>query len=205
MRCVLPGGLCDHGCPHLDRSWLSRFGSRFGHWGVQRTAPQRNSAASGIIGLQRNKGTNMQDLAEHADPEHNYSMRFPSTSPSGDEVTVVKGQRDGMHRIHVHTADERTVYFEVVSYPTQIDRDEAAAGQRRSLTERSANGVLSDVVQTVIHSYPALEFRFEGTLQGRDKVRRFLFVESPIRTYRLIYDPRSELNERILDSVTMTA
>ena len=145
----------------------------------------------------------MQKLIEHTDAEHNYSMRYPSVSPSGDNVEVLKDQKDGMHRIHVHSPDASAVYFEVVSFPTFVDHDKAAAGQQSFLSQNAENATISEMSEAVIHSYPAKEFRFEGTLQGRHKVRRFIFVDSPLRTYRLIYDPRSEVNERILDSITM--
>jgi hypothetical protein len=55
----------------------------------------------------------------------------------------------------------------------------------------------------VVGNFRATEFSFEGTLGGQWKSRRFIFLDSALRTYRIIYDPRSTLNEQILASLVL--
>jgi hypothetical protein len=136
-----------------------------------------------------------------SDVEHNYSVRIPQTTPGGQPVEIVRSQQEGMHGMHAHSPDASEVYFEVVSYPGWIDREEAVAGQRDSLASRSPDAALTPTRQTVVGGFEASEFRFEGTLDGQWKVRRFIFLDTALRTYRVIYDPRSAANEEILDSL----
>lgn len=44
---------------------------------------------------------------------------------------------------------------------------------------------------------------FQGTLQNRWKERKFFFVDGPRRTYRIVHDPRSELNSKALQSLEL--
>jgi hypothetical protein len=52
----------------------------------------------------------------------------------------------------------------------------------------------------MVRSFRATEFGFEGTLGSQWKVRRFIFPDSALRSYRIIYDPRSTVNQQILES-----
>jgi hypothetical protein len=130
-----------------------------------------------------------------------YSIRIPEVAPSGQPVEILKFEREGIRRVHARSPDESEVYFEVTSYPMRVDHDEAAAEQRSFLAMRCADATMTSTSKTLLRSAPATEFRFEGTLQGRYKVRRFAFVDSRTRTYRIVYDPRSDVNERILESL----
>lgn len=135
------------------------------------------------------------------DPGLGYSIRVPERTPSGHPVEILTLDREGIHRVHARSPDESEVYFEVTSYPTLVDHDQAAVDQKSFLSTRSADARMTSSSRTLVHFLPATEFRFEGTLQGRYKVRRFVFVDSQIRTYRIVYDPRSGVNERILESL----
>jgi hypothetical protein len=145
----------------------------------------------------------MQDSTLIKDAEHNYSMQIPNVTPSGQMVEIVKSEHAGMHGVHAHSPDLSELYFELVSYPGLIDHEEAITGQKAFLSEQSSDARIADTKHSAIHTFKATEFRFEGTLQGRWKVRRFIFVDSPIRTYRIVYDHTSELNERVLDSLVV--
>jgi hypothetical protein len=156
-----------------------------------------------MLAVRRHEGQPVADSTMISDPEHNWSTRVPDVTPSGQAVEILKGQREGMHRVHAHSPDECELYIEIVSYPTTIDHDVAVAEQKAFLSTRSSDSGIGETKRSEFHGFGATEFHFEGTLQGRWKVRRFVFVDSPIRTYRVIHDPRSDLNERTLESLVI--
>lgn len=145
----------------------------------------------------------MLDSTVVTDSEHNYLMQIPNTIPTGQSVEILKIQHEGIHGIHAHSPDESEVYFELMSYPQLLNHEEAVAGQRASLSSRSSDATMTAAKQSKVHTFGATEFHFEGALQGRWKVRRFIFLDSAIRTYKVIYDPRSAVNEYILDSLRL--
>jgi len=84
-----------------------------------------------------------------------------------------------------------------------MNHEQAVAEQKAFLTRQSSDAAITATKQSVVRSSRATEFGFEGTLGGRWKVRRFIFLESALRTYRIIYDPRSTVNEQILASLVI--
>ena len=145
----------------------------------------------------------MPDPTLIADEEHNYSVQIPKVTPTGQSVEILEDQRDGVHRVHAHSPDLSELYFEIVSYPAQIDHDEAVAEQKGFLSRQSPDAAITATRRCAVGTSDATEFRFEGTLQGRWKVRRFVFMSTPNRTYRVIYDPTSAVNERVLESLVV--
>lgn len=137
------------------------------------------------------------------DSEHGYSVQIPSTTPGGQPVEILKEQREGRQRVHAQSPDASEVYFEIMSMPGLINHQQAVAEQKAFLASRSPDAAITATRQSVVHSLSATEFSFEGMLDGQWKVRRFIFLDSAHRTYRIIYDPRSEGNEQILDTLVL--
>jgi hypothetical protein len=135
------------------------------------------------------------------DAEHDFSIHVPDSTAAGAPIEVVRGEREGIRRVHAYSPDLCEVYFEVVSYPGHVDHERAIAEQKSFLARASSDGVTTPASRTLIQALAATAFRFEGNLQHMYKVRRFVFVDSRFRTYRVVYDPRSEVNERILESL----
>lgn len=142
-------------------------------------------------------------VIEISDSEGGFVFHAPDVTPTGQPVQILRDERDGVHRAHALSPDESELYFEVVSYPHHIDHREAAAQQKRFLAEHSSDGAYTTAQATTVKSLPATEFGFQGTLGGRWKVRRFIFVDTTARTYRIIYDPTSGLNLQVLDSLVI--
>jgi hypothetical protein len=137
------------------------------------------------------------------DSEHNYSLRIPTTTPSGQRVEILKDQREDAHRVHAQSPDASELYFEIVSAPGLINHEQAVAEQKAFLSSHSSDAAITATKQSVVRSFRATEFGFEGTLGGQWKVRRFIFLDSDLHTYRIIDDPRSPVNEQILDSLVI--
>ena len=138
-----------------------------------------------------------------ADREHGFSIRIPSRTPSDQSVTIDRAERDGVGRVHAHTPDGSELYVEVVAYPGLIDRQEAAIEQRRFLSERDPECRLTRVRAIKIGSLMGSGFRFTGILGGQPKARRFVFVDTADRTFRIVYDPTSTLNAAVLRTLVI--
>jgi hypothetical protein len=134
-----------------------------------------------------------------------YEVHIPSTTPGGQIVTICCGERDGTHIMHAESPDQSELYLEVTAYPDVRDHDRIAEGQQRFLIDHSADGKMSQVSVKRIDGHSGTWFDFRGTLQGRWKERRFLFINGPCRTYRIVHDPTSALNRRILAGLRLTA
>ena len=137
------------------------------------------------------------------DVEHNYSLRIPTITPTGQGVAILKDEREGVHRVHAQSPDASELYFEIVSARGLLDHEQIIAEQKAFLTHQSSDAIITATKQSVVVSVRATEFGFEGTLGGQWKSRRFIFLDSALRTYRIIYDPRSTVNEQILDSLVL--
>lgn len=142
----------------------------------------------------------MQDSTLVIDREHNYSVQIPEITPGGQTVEVLQEEHTGKNRMHAHSPDLSELYFEIVSYEGIAAHDVAISEQKTFLSDRSQDARISDTKRCTVHGFEATEFCFEGMLEGCSKVRRFIFVDSPIRTYRIVYDPTSRVNEQVLDS-----
>ena len=139
-----------------------------------------------------------------ADEEHGFSLRIPARTPSGRSVEIEQAARDGVGRVHAHSSDGSELYVEVVAYPGLIDHREATNEQRTSLSGRAPDRHLTRVRTTTLGGLPGTAFRFTGTLGGQRTVRRFVFIDSADRTCRVIYDPTSSLNRRVLRTLDLT-
>jgi hypothetical protein len=139
------------------------------------------------------------------DREHGYCVAIPSTGPSGRAVSIQTGVRRGAHVRHAETEDQHEIYFEVTAYPTQIDHRELAAEQQAFLRDHSSDGDVTAPRAGHVGRLDGTMFEFAGTLQGRFKRRRFLFVDAGARTYRVVFDPTSAPNTVVLDSLVFVS
>jgi hypothetical protein len=142
-------------------------------------------------------------LSDIVDTEHGYSVSIPAATPRGQAVSIQTGERGGVHLMHAESPDLSELYFEVAAYPDVRDHAVLADGQRRFLTDQSADVEVTGTDKRVIGRFAGTGFDVRGTLQGRWKERRFLFVDGPSRTYRIVHDPRSPLNERVFASLRL--
>jgi hypothetical protein len=138
------------------------------------------------------------------DLEHGYSVAIPSAAPSGNAVTMQTGVRRGAHIRHAETADQHEIYFEVTAYPARLDHTELVAEQTAFLHRNSPDGAVGSAVEGRVGRFDGTTFDYAGMLQGRFKQRRFLFVDAGARTYRVVFDPTSAHNARVLDSLMFT-
>jgi len=132
-----------------------------------------------------------------------YMVRVPESTPKGQNVTIQTRERSGIHIMHAETPDQSELYFEVTAYPTILDHDTIAKKQQDFLRENSDDGSLTEIAQETVGIHTGTTFDFRGTLQGKWKERRFLFVNGPTRTFRVVHDPTSALNVQSLNSLEL--
>jgi hypothetical protein len=138
------------------------------------------------------------------DVAYGYAVTIPEVAPTGEVVTVQRGERRGNHVMHAETPDQSELYFEVTAYPQHVDHTELIAQQHTFLLMYAKNPLISATAATVLDGRSATTFDFDGVLQGKLKRRRFVFVNGATRTYRVVYDYTSPLNELVLSSLTLT-
>ena len=135
------------------------------------------------------------------DAEHRFAVAIPDTTPRGQTVSAERGSRGNAFVLHAESPDQSELYFEVTTYPVRSDHRELIATQQQFLRGNAPDAELGAIVTTTLAARPATAFDFKGTLQGRLKARRFLFVDGAHHTYRVVYDPTSPLNETVLQSL----
>lgn len=140
---------------------------------------------------------------EIVDEGHDYVVSIPEMTPAAAHVQLHFSKRLGAHILHAESPDQSELYFEVAAFPDLMNHDQLAEGERTFLRNHSVYGQLTDVKVVDIMGHQGTTYDFRGTLQGRWKERRFLILEGPHRTYRLVYDPTSGLNERLLQSLQL--
>ena len=135
--------------------------------------------------------------------EFEYRVWVPTKTPNGRIVSIQSEERNGRHIMHAESPDQSEFYFEVFAYEGLKDHPALVRDQQAFLQENSPDGTYSQAAQETLHHLQGTIFDFSGTLQNRWKVRRFLFVDGPNRTYRIVHDPTSELNIRALQTLQL--
>jgi len=147
----------------------------------------------------------MDDPRTWRDPEHGIAIDVPASAPSGAPVEVTEVHHDdGTHRLHAQTGDRSEVYVEVLSFPGRIDHRAALEDQRASLAARDPGGVVGPLRSDRLLDRPATGFEFDGVLDGQPRQRRFVLVDLGPRTVRVVSDPSSVLNEKIVATLRVT-
>ena len=132
-----------------------------------------------------------------------YAVWIPESTPNDQKVTIETRENAGVHTMHAESPDQSELYFEVTVYPSIIDHDTLARQQQKFLEEHSKGGTMTEIIQGTVGSHSGTTFDFRGTLQEKWKERRFLFVNSPKRTFRIVNDPTSTLNLEVLMSLKL--
>lgn len=136
-------------------------------------------------------------------PNHGYEVWIPESTPNGQPVTVETRENAGVHIMHAESPDQSELYFEVTAYPAIREHHQLAGGQQEFLREHSPDGGMTETIEGTVGKYSGTTFDFRGTLQGKWKERRFLFVNRATRTFRVVHDPTSKLNLEVLDSLVL--
>ena len=127
-----------------------------------------------------------------------WRVPLPQVTPSGQAVTIQFDRRADSMLMHAESPDQSELYFEITCYPDLRDHEAVIATQHAFLAEHAKDLRIGATTSTTLNDLSASTFDFEGWLQGRWKVRRFVFVDARGCTHRIVFDPRSRLNHDVV-------
>jgi hypothetical protein len=130
---------------------------------------------------------------------------LPETTPSGQSVAIMRDERSDSMLMHAESPDQSELYFEVLCYRNLRDHGAAITAQHAFLAEHAKDHRFGKTTSTTVNGRAATTFDFEGWLQGRWKVRRFLFIDAGGCTHRVVFDPTSPLNHNLLAALEFVA
>jgi hypothetical protein len=138
---------------------------------------------------------------QFSDPDFALRWRYPAVTPEGHAVDRVDEERHGVRRVHLTSRDSLALYFEVRRYPA-LAPQAAYEGQRAELAQRFEHEgfAITPLEATQFAGRPAFTYSF----QWSQRARVALLVPEGPALYRLIYDPRSDLNAQVLATVEFT-
>jgi hypothetical protein len=110
----------------------------------------------------------------------------------------------GYERIHLSSRDRRELYLEVVRFHDLTPEDEYVR-HKPYLAQRFGAGSISSLTGASLQDWPAYRCRFGWTEEARPVERSVLLLVVAGETYRIIFDPRSELNARVIATLTTAA
>ena len=138
-------------------------------------------------------------------PGFRVQLRYPAITPRGCTVERADERVDGhpiagdFERVHLTSRDSGELYVELVRFPGRSPQDEYRL-HHPHLVERFGEDAVTALTETTFGAWPAWSYSFRWD----DGERAVLLLTVAGDTYRVIYDPRSELNERVLHTLTVT-
>jgi len=110
----------------------------------------------------------------------------------------VQDHRGDMERVHLSSPESGELYFEVARFRELAPQDDYVS-HAKYLAERFGPDSVSPLIETTVEGRPAWGY----SISSPDHERSVIMVHLAGDTYRLIYDPRSELNHRIIATLTI--
>ena len=134
-------------------------------------------------------------------PGFAFELRYPRVTPQGQAVERTEEQardhRGDLERVHVASADRSELYVELARFRNLAPEDEYRS-HRRALEHQFGAGSVSDLAATTVLDLPASTY----SITWPDHERTVLMVQLGADTYRVIFNPRSALNHRVLETLT---
>ena len=141
----------------------------------------------------------MQDWQLFKDSRFSLQFRYPPNTPQGYSVDKSESQQDDALRVHFISRDSQELYFEVTKYSALLARIEYQQ-HKAELEKRFSELVITESKEISWKSLPAYEYSFEWS-KG---TRSVILFERNGATYRILYDPRSPLNNQMLSTFEWT-
>jgi hypothetical protein len=138
-------------------------------------------------------------------PGFRVQLSYPTITPRGcpvertDERVESHPVVGDFQRVHLASRGSGELYVELARYPDRSPHDEYRL-HRPYLVERFGEDAVTALAETTFGEWPAWSYSFRWD-EGE---RAVLLLCISRDTYRVIYDPRSELNERIVRTLSVT-
>ncbi len=128
---------------------------------------------------------------------HDWVFKIPTITSTDQTTEVTRDSHRDMQRVHAHTVDLYELYFEIVSHASLLDHAALIEKQKPFISEKFSNVTFSEVETCQFKGLPSTAFTFTSD----EKTRRFMFIDSQNRSYRVILNPLSPLNFDVLESL----
>ena len=138
----------------------------------------------------------MEDWISYSHQSLSVTLRYPNPTPSGNSVSIREISSQSSFRAHFVSDGSNDVYFEVARY-SSLTAEQAINDFLKDVSQRINGLEASDVEVFMFRSYPAHRF----TIHWAAKERVVLFIEKDDALYRIIHDPTSMINKRMLESI----
>jgi hypothetical protein len=132
-----------------------------------------------------------------------FALRFsyPRLTPDGHAVAeteeTVRDHRGDMERVHFTSPGSSELYVEVARFREHTPQQEYD-NHGAHLKQRFGADAVAPLTETTLGDRAAWTYAFRWD-EGE---RSVLLVQIGADTYRVLYDPRSALNEQVVDSIT---
>lgn len=147
----------------------------------------------------------MESEASHwtrfSQPGFRLAFSYPDPTPEGQPVVRDEQPFRGYSRVHLSSRDRRELYLEVVRFHDLAPQDEYQE-HKPYLEHRFGDDSISSLTDTRLRDWPAFAYSFGWSEEGESVERSVLLVQVAGETYRIIFDPRSELNSRVIATFT---
>jgi hypothetical protein len=136
-------------------------------------------------------------------PGFRVELSYPAVTPQGRAAERVEEQavdhRGDIERVHISSGEGGDLYVELMRFRNLEPQDEYD-GHRPYLERRFGADAVSDLTETSLLGRQAWAY----DLRWDEGERSVLLLQVASDTYRVIYDPRSELNAEVLATLTLT-
>jgi hypothetical protein len=135
-------------------------------------------------------------------PGFRVEFSYPAVTPQGHAAERVEEQavdhRGDIERVHITSRGGGELYVEVVRFRDLAPQDEYLE-HRPYLERRFGPDAVTELTETSLLGRTACAYGFRWD-EGE---RSVLSLQVASDTYRVIYDPRSELNDEVLATFTV--
>jgi hypothetical protein len=133
------------------------------------------------------------DWLQAAVPGFRVDLAYPPVTPQGHAAKREEVERGGAVGVHLTSPGSRELYVELVRFPGLTAEDEYAR-HKPYLELRFGEGAVSELTETRFGERRAWSYTFRWD-EGE---RVVLLIQAGDDTYRVIHDPRSDLNARVV-------
>jgi hypothetical protein len=135
-------------------------------------------------------------------PGFRVEFSYPAVTPQGRAVERNEEAFRDYARVHLSSPDTQELYLEVVRFDGVAPEDEYLH-HRPYLEKRFGADSITALTETSLQGRPAWTYAFRWD-EGERAMERAVFLLPVGRdTYRIIYDPRSQLNADVIGTVTI--
>lgn len=141
----------------------------------------------------------MQKWQTLADARFTLRIKYPAITPEGHTVIKRETERADMMRVHLMSEGGQEIYFEITQY-LNLPLGQLYMRHRQELESRFEEVVVSSLEPATLVSRSAQAYSF----MWPQRQRKVFLVEFGLAVCRILFNPLSPLNEKILATIEWT-